>query len=261
MPEALSSRRPVVVGNWKMHKTPAEGIALARVIREDLFGHDAASDGAEVVLAPAFVALTAVSQVLVGSGIRLAAQDVFFATEGAYTGAVSARMLRAAGCSLVFVGHSERRQVFAETNEDIQRKTDRALAEALDPIVCVGETLLQRDRGDAERVVHEQCSVALAGVEVANRHRVAVAYEPVWAIGSGRTATPAIAQAMHRSIRDRLTALWGARAADAVRILYGGSVTGDNAAAIMAAPDVDGVLIGGASLTADSFLAIVHAVA
>lgn len=262
------ARAPFVVGNWKMNLNPPEAAALARVVagrlRREVFPPPKDEEEGEALavgLAPAFPALTSVRDGLHGSPLRLVAQDVFPEPDGAFTGAVSATMAAACGCSMALVGHSERRRVFGETDEVVRRKAEAALAADLDPILCVGETGAQRDAGEAEAAVAAQLRAVLEGAPEAARPRFTLAYEPVWAIGTGRTATPETAAGMHRAIRAEAAGHWGEDAAQAIRILYGGSVSGDNAAALLESPDVDGLLVGGASLTADSFLAICAAAA
>ncbi len=254
MPDQESTRRTIVIGNWKMHKTGAEGVALATAIVAGL-----EPGRAEVAVAPPFTALAPVADALRGSSVALAAQDVFHEREGAFTGAVSAPLLAAAGCSIVLVGHSERRHVFGDGDEDVRRKAAAVLEAGMRPVVCVGETLGQRDAGDAENVVRGQLEAGARGLADGQWAAVAVAYEPVWAIGTGRTATPDTAEAMHRVIRSSLAVLAGPGTAERTPILYGGSVKGDNAGAILAGANVDGLLVGGASLRADSFLTICHA--
>ena len=254
MPDHESTHRAIVIGNWKMHKTGAEGVALATEIAAGL-----EPGRAEVAVAPPFTALAPVADALRGSSVALAGQDVFHEREGAFTGAVSAPMLAAAGCSIVLVGHSERRHVFGDRDEDVRRKAIAVLEAGMRPVVCVGETLEQRDAGDAENIVRSQVEAVVARLPEAQLARLTVAYEPVWAIGTGRTATPEIAEAMHRVIRASLATLAGSGAAERTPILYGGSVKGDNAGAILAGANVDGLLVGGASLRADSFLTICHA--
>ena len=254
MPDQESTRRTIVIGNWKMHKTGAEGVALATAIVAGLEPGRTA-----VAVAPPFTALAPVAEAIRGSSLALAAQDVFHEREGAFTGAVSAPMLAAAGCSIVLVGHSERRHVFGDGDEDVRRKALSVIDAGMRPVVCVGETLGQRDAGDAESIVRSQVEAAVAGLSEVQLASLAVAYEPVWAIGTGRTATPEIAEAMHRVIRASLAVLAGSGTAERTPILYGGSVKGDNAGAILAGANVDGLLVGGASLRADSFLTICHA--
>jgi triosephosphate isomerase len=248
-------RRPLVVGNWKMHKTVAESVAFAKALRD---AH-AASHGAEVVIAPAFLALHATHGVTYDAGIGLAAQDVHWETHGAYTGEVSAGQLHHVGCAYCIVGHSERRHLFGERDEDVRKKVTALLAHHITPIVCVGETLLERDRGETIDVVLREVREAFLGLDASALDHVVVAYEPLWAIGTGRTATPADAQQVHAAIRALLVALAGAERAARIRILYGGSVKPDNAAALLAEPDVDGALVGGAALDVQSFVAIVAA--
>ena len=254
MPETEPRRRPLVIGNWKMHKTGAEGVALATEIAAGRRPGEA-----EVAVAPPFTAIAPVADAIRESSVALAGQDVFHEREGAFTGAVSAPMLAAAGCSIVLVGHSERRHVFGDDDEDVRRKALAVLDAGMRPVVCVGETAEARDAGQAESVVRGQLEAVVRGLSDTRLALVAVAYEPVWAIGTGRTATPDTAEAMHRVIRSSLAALAGSEAADRTPILYGGSVKGDNAGAILAGANVDGLLVGGASLRADSFLTICHA--
>jgi triosephosphate isomerase len=246
-------RRAIVVGNWKMHETGREARELARATVAAVRGALA-----EVVLCPPFTALAAVREVLDGSPVGLGAQDVHWEREGAWTGEISSAMLRDAGCSHVIVGHSERRLGFGETDERVALKTRAALGAGLCPIVCIGETLAERERGTTEHVLATQLAGAFGGLrsELAG---VIVAYEPVWAIGTGRMASPGEAQAAHAFIRHELARLAGASAAEAVRIQYGGSIRPSNAAELLAQPDVDGGLVGGASLEAAQFGAIVHA--
>ena len=250
----MRSRRKFVCGNWKMHKTAGEAVQLVRELRQNLEGA-----AAQVAVAPPFTALSAVKQALQGSAIELFGQNCHHEKQGAFTGEVSAPMLKDAGCDGVILGHSERRQYFAETDEWIAKKLRAALAEGLHPIVCVGETLQEREGGKTSEVVSRQVRGALGGLDGAALKLVTLAYEPVWAIGTGRTATTAQAQEVHAQIRPLLRELGGAAVADAVRIQYGGSVKPDNAKELMSQPDVDGALVGGASLKASDFSAIVTA--
>jgi triosephosphate isomerase (TIM) len=247
-------RIPLIAGNWKMYKTVAEATALV----EALLGGLGAAGDREVLVCPPFTALHALGPILRGTPIGLGAQDVFYEAQGAYTGAISPLMLRDAGCAYVIVGHSERRQVFGEDDALVNRKLRAALGHGLRPILCVGETKPQRDAGKAETIVVGQVRGGLAEVDAAALADLVIAYEPVWAIGTGDTATPDDAQAMHVTIRRTLSDLYGAEAAARIRIQYGGSVKPDNVDVLMAQPDIDGALVGGASLTADSFLRIVH---
>jgi triosephosphate isomerase len=236
-----------------MYKTIGEAVALVEAL---LHGLGDTTDR-EVLVCPPFTALHAVASVLRGTPIGLGAQDVFYEAQGAYTGAISPLMLRDVGCAYAIVGHSERRQIFGEDDALVNRKLRAALSHGLRSILCVGETKPQRDAGQAEPVVVGQLRAGLAGVDVAALASVVIAYEPVWAIGTGDTATPGDAQTMHATLRRTLADLYGAEAAALVRIQYGGSVKPDNVDELMSQPDIDGALVGGASLTAESFLRIV----
>lgn len=248
-------RRPFIVGNWKMFKTPAEADALASALKRGL----AEQTAADVGVAPPSLSIPTVVARLKQTGIHVAGQNLHEQPSGAFTGEISGEMLRAAGCSDVIVGHSERRQIFREDDALVGKKVQAAFRAGLLPIVCVGETLPQREAGDAEEVVAGQLSAALSGLSADQVASLAIAYEPVWAIGTGRTATAAMAQAMHASVRGWLGARFPPYVAQSVRILYGGSVKPSNAAELLSAADIDGLLVGGASLEADSFLAIVAA--
>ncbi len=247
-------RKKIVVGNWKMNTTPAEAVELASRIVEKLQDVDVSCD---VGVAPPFVSLAAVKQVLGNSGIMLAAQNCHFEDDGAFTGEISVRMLEASGCSCVLAGHSERRQYFGETNAVVNNKLKKALGSAMSVILCVGETLEEREEGVTGAVVTSQVTEGLEGIESIDN--LVIAYEPVWAIGTGRTATSIQAQEVHASIRATIAKLYGQQAATALRIQYGGSVKPSNAAELFAMPDIDGGLIGGASLKAEDFMAIVEA--
>jgi triosephosphate isomerase len=248
-------RKPVIAGNWKMHKTIAEAVATAAALAR----HVEDVTHCEVVVAPVFTALRAVADRLEGTNVRVSGQDVAAeAKQGAFTGEVSADMLADAGCLYAIVGHSERRQYYGETDPSVNRKIRASMAAGLVPIVCVGETLEERDAGRAEEVVTGQVRGAFEGLTASEVARIITAYEPVWAIGTGRTATPDTAQEMHRLIRRRVADLASAEAAESMRILYGGSVKPDNIAELMRQPDIDGGLVGGASLEADSFAKIVR---
>lgn len=247
------ARIPLIAGNWKMHKTVAEAVELIEAL---LRGMPDTSDR-EVLVCPPYTALHALSSLLENTPIRLGAQDVFYETQGAYTSAISPAMLVDLGCTHVIVGHSERRQVFGDSDETINRKLHAALAAGLVGILCVGETKTERDGGKAESVVVGQVKAGLAGVGAEHMQQVVIAYEPVWAIGTGDTATAADAQALHATVRQTLHALYSDTIAEATRIQYGGSVKPDNVDELMAQPDIDGALVGGAALKADSFLRIV----
>lgn len=236
-----------------MYKSAHEAAAflheLAPLVKE--------ARGREVVVCPPFVALHAAVTAVRGTSIEVGAQDVFWLKEGAYTGEVSAPMLLAVGCQWVIIGHSERRQYFGETDEAVSKKTVAALEAGLKPIVCVGERLEEREAGQTEAVLREQFAGGLAGLTAEQFGRVVIAYEPVWAIGTGRTATPEMASEAHAFLRERVRVTFGAEAAEACRILYGGSVKPDNAASLLAQEQIDGALVGGASLDARGFAAII----
>ncbi len=248
------ARKKFVCGNWKMHRTPSEARTLAREVRA---AADPLADRVEVAIAPPFPALFAVAAELSGSRVGLGAQNLHWESQGAFTGEVSAPMLVDAGCRYVLCGHSERRQFFGDTDEWVQKKTRAALAAGLHPIVCVGETLPERESGRTLEVVGRQVRAALSGLTPAQVGALTVAYEPVWAIGTGKTATSAQAQEVHAALRAILRELAGG-VADDVRILYGGSVKPENAAEILSQPDVDGALVGGASLKALDFAGIIQ---
>jgi len=251
----MSERTPFIVGNWKMFKTipqTREALSVLRTQVRDV-------SGVECGVAPPFPALHTAHEVLEGSGVVLAAQNLYPEDEGAFTGEVSAPMLKAAGVTHVVLGHSERRQLFGESDDFISRKVEAALAHELVPILCVGETREQRAADDTVAVVTSQLSGSLARVKGGELPQLVVAYEPVWAIGTGETATPELAQQVHAIIRDFLGDLLGPTSAAMIRIQYGGSVKPDNAAELLAQQDIDGALVGGASLDPDSFAAIIRA--
>jgi triosephosphate isomerase len=247
-------RRPLIAGNWKMFKTVRESVAFVTALRARL----ADVRGVDLLVAPTFPALEPVARALDGSAIGVAAQNLHWEREGAFTGEVSAVMIREAGAAWVIIGHSERRTLFGETDATVNRKVRAALTATLTPIVCIGETLAEREAGETLSVLDRQIQRGLDGVTGAELGAMVLAYEPVWAIGTGRTATPAQAQQAHAHIRARLTQWFGSDAAARCRVLYGGSVKPDNIAALVANPDVDGALVGGASLNADDFTAIVR---
>jgi triosephosphate isomerase len=244
-------RKKVVAGNWKMNKTLADAQALAEGIKREL----AEFPEVEVILCPPFTALKTVGEAISDTLIKLGAQNMHWEAAGAYTGEISPGMLRDVYCHYVILGHSERRTHFQETDEVVNRKVKAALAANLTPIVCVGETLAERDAGETQSVVKAQIAGSLAGLGK-DLGRVIVAYEPVWAIGTGRTATPEQAQEVHAYIRGLLVGMDSAETAEAMRIVYGGSVKAANAAELFAQPDIDGGLIGGASLEVRSFVEI-----
>ena len=247
-------RKPVIAGNWKMYKNVGDSVATAVALKPLV----ANANHCEVIIAPVFTALKSVADRLEGSNVRVSAQNCATqGTEGAFTGEVAPFMLRDAGCSHVIVGHSERRQYYSETDYIVSEKAQAALAAGLTAIVCVGETLDQRDEGKALDVVKEQIVGSLSGLTASDLARIIVAYEPVWAIGTGRTATPEQAQEMHAFIRRVFAERHSTAAADALRIMYGGSVKPDNIVGLMKQEDIDGALVGGASLQAESFAKIV----
>ncbi len=246
----------LVAGNWKLYKTNDEASLLTRDLLRELLP----AAGCDVVLCPPFTALAEVHLLLAGTTIGLGGQDLYWESEGAFTGEVSGPMLRSAGCTHVLVGHSERRQYFGETDETVAKKTRAALDAGLTPIVCLGETLAEREGGRTAEVVARQFDAGPGKILGPDAAGIVLAYEPVWAIGTGRNATPEQAAEVHALLRQRAVALWG-RAADRLRILYGGSVKPDNAAALFDQPELDGALVGGASLTPAAFLPIVRAAA
>jgi triosephosphate isomerase (TIM) len=249
----MAARRPLIAGNWKMHRNEAEAVGLVTALTQRI----AARPLAEIVLLPPFTALAAVRGAMPSDGrFVLGAQNCHWEKEGAFTGEVSAWMLMAAGCSYVLAGHSERRHLFGETDALVNKRAKGALAAGLRPIVCVGETLGERDSAQTLAVCTGQLAASLAGISPAEMARVTIAYEPVWAIGTGRTATPEQAQEVHAHVRQALGRLFGEDVARATRIQYGGSVKADNAAELLGQPDVDGALVGGASLDAASFASI-----
>ena len=248
-------RRPVIAGNWKMHKTIAEALEYAASFRAFVVS----STHCDIVIAPPFTAIKSMAGRLEGSNITVAGQDVAAeAGPGAFTGEISASMLRDAGASSTIIGHSERRQYYGETDAVVNRKVRCALDAELTAICCVGERLEERDAGAAERVVGTQLSGSLHSLTVSDVARIIIAYEPVWAIGTGRTATPETAQQMHAFIRSRIREMFGDEAAEKMQILYGGSVKPENIADLMGQADIDGALVGGASLEPESFAKIVN---
>ncbi|HVN77860.1 MAG TPA: triose-phosphate isomerase [Terriglobia bacterium] len=247
-------RRPVIAGNWKMYKTVKEAVQFVEQLRP-LIQH---SGHCDVVVAPPFTALSETIRATRGSNIAVSAQDLYWEKEGAFTGEISPSMLADVGCAYTIIGHSERRQFFGETNHTVNRKIRAALGVKLIPIVCVGETLAEREADQTHKVIETQCSEGLAGLTVDDFSRIIVAYEPVWAIGTGRTATPDIAAEAHLLIRELARKFFGEDSARNLRILYGGSVKPDNIKGLMAQEDIDGALVGGASLKVESFAALVN---
>ncbi|MFA5004572.1 MAG: triose-phosphate isomerase [Candidatus Omnitrophota bacterium] len=248
-------RKTIIAGNWKMYKTIKEAIELANGLKRGLFKLDFAK--VDVVLCPAFTALSEVAEILNESEIGLGAQDIYWQEEGAFTGEVSPAMLKDAGCQYVIIGHSERRQFFGETNETVNKKIKAALKAGLTPIVCVGENLKERESNNTFKVIEDHVKNSLVDISNEDMLKIVVAYEPVWAIGTGKTATPEQAQEVHAYIRGLLKSIYGLEVSSSVRIQYGGSVKPENITELMNKPDVDGALVGGASLKVESFSAIV----
>ena len=247
-------RKPIIAGNWKMNKTNKEAVALAKELKKSLKG----IKNREIVVCPPFTALSDVAKELKGSNIGLGAQNAYCEEQGAFTGEVSVSMLKEIGVKYVIIGHSERREHFKETNELINKKVKNALKNGLKPILCVGEKLLEREAGETERIVENHISNGLKSLTKKDVLNCVIAYEPVWAIGTGRTATPAQAEEVHVFIRKLLEKMFDKETAGKVRIQYGGSVKPDNIKELMAKENIDGALVGGASLDANSFTKIVR---
>ncbi len=247
-------RRKLIAGNWKMFLgiEEAKSLASAVVNLTD-------NNGPDILLCPSFILIPPVQEVVRGSHVRVGAQNLYWEEKGAYTGEISAMMLLDAGCTHVLIGHSERRQYFGETDSTVRRKTATALEKGLIPVVCVGETLEDREEGRTETVIENQISRALERFKAEEAAKVVIAYEPVWAIGTGQTATPEAAQEVHSQIRRWIKDRYDKEIADGIRILYGGSIKPDNATELFSEEDIDGGLVGGASLNADSFKAIIDA--
>ena len=248
-------RRKIIAGNWKMNSSRADGVALASAIAAKI----GAAANVDIVVCPPSVYLEAVGQAIKGSAVALGAQNCYYEAKGAFTGELSPAMLRDIGCTFVILGHSERRQLLKESNHDVNRKAVAALAAGLTPIVCVGETLDQRKSGQTAAVVREQIEGSLAGLAAEQMLQIVIAYEPIWAIGTGVVATPEQAQEVHADLRKLLETRYNSGVASAVRVQYGGSVNAENAASLLSQRDIDGALVGGACLKADSFLAIISA--
>jgi len=246
-------RKIIIAGNWKLNKTPLEAIDLVNLLKRDL--NDI--DEVDVVVCPPFVALSDIRDILNDSNIRLGAQNVYWEDSGAFTGEISAPMLKALEVQYTIIGHSERRQFFGETNETVNKKIKAALRHDLLPIVCVGEVLEERESGKTFDVIKTQCEGSLSGMTVEEMQKIIIAYEPIWAIGTGKTATPDQAQEVHKFIRDLLIKMFNKDLAAGVRIQYGGSVKPENTLELISQPDIDGALVGGASLKHESFIQIV----
>jgi triosephosphate isomerase len=246
-------RRNIIAGNWKMNKT----ISDAQVLASELVEKAAAYSGPEIVVCPTYLALAKVAETIRGSNVKLGAQDAHWEDDGAFTGKVSVTMLKEAGAEYIIIGHSEQRTYFHETDETVNKKVKKVLAEGLKPIICVGETLEERETNKTEDVVKTQIQGSFKDISAEDAGKCVVAYEPVWAIGTGKTATTAQAQEVHAFIRELLTALYSAETAEMIRIQYGGSMKPENSEELLSQPDIDGGLIGGASLKADSFIGII----
>ncbi len=247
-------RKPIIAGNWKMYKNVSESVSLAAALAPLA----AKTEHCEVVICPTFPALFPVAQAVKNSSIKVGGQNLYWEKEGAFTGEISGPMLKAAGCDFVIIGHSERRQYFGETDATVNKKIYAALESGLKPIVCIGETLQEREGNITFKVLEKQLSGSLAGLKSEQFDQIVVAYEPVWAIGTGKTASPAQAQEVHAFVRSEVSKLFGAAVADKLRILYGGSVKPENVKELMSQTDIDGALVGGASLKAESFAGIIN---
>ncbi|TRZ48659.1 triose-phosphate isomerase [bacterium] len=247
-------RKTIIAGNWKMYKTVGEAIELANGLKRELFSLEDATD---IVICPPFTVLSEAGEAVSDSNIQLGAQDVFWLEEGAFTGEVSCKMLKDVGCKFVIIGHSERRQYFSETNESVNKKVKAALKSELTPIMCVGETLAEREKELTFKVLDDHLQYGLKDIAKDEILKVVIAYEPVWAIGTGKTASPQQAEEAQKYIRDLLAKMYGRETADNIRIQYGGSVKPENITELMAQPDIDGALVGGASLTLEAFSVIV----
>jgi len=250
---SVSARKPMIAGNWKLNKTIREAIELVTLLKRQLCD----IQSTEVVVCPPYTALSDVAEIVAESDIQLGAQDLYWEEKGAFTGEISGAMIKEAGANFVIVGHSERRQFFNETNETVNKKTKAALKSNLTPIVCVGETLKERESGQTFQVIEAQFKGAFGNFNREEMKRAILAYEPVWAIGTGKVATPQQAEEVHAFIRKEIRTAFGEEVALGLRILYGGSVKPENTAALMKEPDIDGALVGGASLEAGQFSDIV----
>ena len=249
----MLSRKPVIAGNWKLNKTINESAQLVTLLKRLIPD----TPHVDVVVCPVYTALSTVSEILMDSDIQLGAQDLYWEEKGAFTGEVSASLLKDAGAQYVIVGHSERRQFFHETHQTVNKKTKAALNSGLVPIVCIGEILAEREKGITFQVIEEQLKGAFAGFSTDDMKKIILAYEPVWAIGTGKVATPDQAQEVHAFIRKEISKNFGEEVAKSIRIQYGGSVKPDNIAELVRQPDIDGALVGGASLEAGSFSEII----
>ncbi len=250
----MKNRRPIIAGNWKMFKTNSEAVETARQLKDLVVK----TDDIDIMIAPPFTALAQVSDAIGESAISLGGQNIFWEKEGAYTGEISAAMLVSTGCSYVIIGHSERRQYFGETDQTVNKKIAAAIGNNLIPILCVGESEKERESDKTFSVLDKQLKEGLQDFSLTDLETLVIAYEPIWAIGTGKTATKEQAQEVHHYLRSELEKRFGDPFAKSIRILYGGSVKPDNTKALMAMPDIDGALVGGASLNAESFSQIVN---
>ncbi|MBI5417973.1 triose-phosphate isomerase [Candidatus Poribacteria bacterium] len=246
-------RKPLIAGNWKMYKTQSEAKSLVNEILSSLKD----VKNVDILVIPTFTSLTVVYDIVKNSNIKLGAQNIYFEKEGAYTGEISPLMIKDAGCEFVIIGHSERRQYFGDTDESVNKKIKSALTAQLKPIFCIGESLMQRENNEHEKIIDKQLSMGLAGISEDAIVNATIAYEPIWAIGTGKTATPEIANTMHKFIRNKIKNLYNQDISESMRILYGGSVKPDNISILMKEKHIDGALVGGASLQAVSFANIV----
>jgi len=249
----MTTRKPLIAGNWKMFKTGPEAVETAAKLVQLVKG----VDQTEVMIAPTFTALALVHAAVKGTNVALGAQNLSWEAEGAFTGEISTGMLQSAGCTHVIIGHSERRQFFGETDESVNKKVKAAIAAGLIPVLCVGESETERDENKTFSVLDKQVKIGLEGLSLEDAATLVIAYEPIWAIGTGKTASKEQAQEVHRYLREWIENNYAATLAESTRILYGGSVKPDNVTALMAQPDVDGALVGGASLDAETFSKIV----
>ena len=247
-------RKPIIAGNWKMYKNLEQAQELVNLLQRELYD----TKDTDIVICPPFTLLGFIADMLESGSILLGAQDMHWEKEGAFTGEISAEMLKDTGCKFVIIGHSERRQFFGETNETVNKKIFAALDNALIPIMCIGENLTEREKGITFTVIKEQLELGLKNLNAAQLKEIIIAYEPIWAIGTGKVATPGQAQEAHKYIRNQLSKNYGSSLSQGIRIQYGGSVKPDNIKELMAQEDIDGALVGGASLNADSFTAIVR---
>ncbi len=248
-------RRLMIAGNWKMNKTVAEGVDLVRKLSYATNN----ITSLDILVCPTFTALKSVSEAIKGTNIKLGAQNMFWEESGAYTGEISPLMIKDVGCEYVIIGHSERREYFGETEETVNKRLKSALSYSLKPILCIGEKLAERESGATERVLETQIVGALDGFSAVEMEQIIIAYEPIWAIGTGKTATPEIADSTQKFIRDKIASIFNSQLANKIRILYGGSVKPENAKDLLSCENIDGALVGGASLDADKFAKIIEA--